>query len=328
MAFNLLSVQPNVVSRDLSGYITYIYGPAGAGKTTFASKMPKPLLLAAEPGYRAIPGIRAVDVTSWSDIKQILRELKKPEVKNEYTTIACDTIDIMADYCQKYICNQLGIENIGDGGWTTNGWSKYKKEFEDTFRTLAQQGYAVVFLGHAKEKTIKPQFGEEYQQICPALQSSAATIIENMCDLIGYAHTYLKNGESVRVLTMRSPDDSILCKSRFKNIKPEFTFDYDVLAKNLHEAIDSEAAEHNGEFVTNDKMKAIEVSTYDYEAEMNEFKAMAGVLMEKDANYNGPRITQIIEKYLGKGKKISEATPEQAEFIHLIVLEIKDELMK
>lgn len=26
MAINLLNLQPNVVSRDLSGYITYIYG--------------------------------------------------------------------------------------------------------------------------------------------------------------------------------------------------------------------------------------------------------------------------------------------------------------
>ena len=184
MAINLINIEPNKVSRDLCGYITYIYGPAGAGKTTFGSKMPKALLLAAEPGYRAIPGVRAVDITSWTELKQVLRELKKPEVKDMYTSIVCDTVDIMADLCQKYICNQLGIENIGDGGWTTNGWSKYKKEFEETFRTLAQQGYAIVFLGHAKEKSVKPQYGEEYQQICPSLQSSAATIVENMCKLI------------------------------------------------------------------------------------------------------------------------------------------------
>jgi hypothetical protein len=35
MAINLLGIQPTKVSRDLSGYITYIYGPGGAGKTTF-----------------------------------------------------------------------------------------------------------------------------------------------------------------------------------------------------------------------------------------------------------------------------------------------------
>lgn len=33
MAINLLAIQPHKVSRDLSGYAVYIYGPA---KTTLA----------------------------------------------------------------------------------------------------------------------------------------------------------------------------------------------------------------------------------------------------------------------------------------------------
>lgn len=37
MAINLLDVKPHQVSRDLSGYITFIYGPPKVGKTTFGS---------------------------------------------------------------------------------------------------------------------------------------------------------------------------------------------------------------------------------------------------------------------------------------------------
>jgi len=59
MAINLLALEPHKVSRDLSGYITYIYGPPKSGKTTLGSQMPKPLLLAFERGYNAIPGIIA-----------------------------------------------------------------------------------------------------------------------------------------------------------------------------------------------------------------------------------------------------------------------------
>jgi DNA repair exonuclease SbcCD ATPase subunit len=47
MAINLKTLQPHKVSRDLSGYITYIYGPGGSGKTTFGSRTEKPLLLAS-----------------------------------------------------------------------------------------------------------------------------------------------------------------------------------------------------------------------------------------------------------------------------------------
>ena len=69
MAINLLNIQPHKVSRDLSGYITFIYGAPKVGKTTLATQMPKPLLLAFERGYNAIPGIMAQDVNTWGEMK-------------------------------------------------------------------------------------------------------------------------------------------------------------------------------------------------------------------------------------------------------------------
>ena len=76
--------------------------------------MPKTLLLAFERGYNALPGVIAQDVTSWGDMKQVMRELKKPEVKANFDAVVVDTIDIASDFCQKYICQQKGIEALGD----------------------------------------------------------------------------------------------------------------------------------------------------------------------------------------------------------------------
>lgn len=329
MAINLLDIQPHKVSRDLSGYITFIYGPAKVGKTTFGSKMPGHLLLAFERGYNALPGVRAIDIATWGEMKQVVRELKKPEVKEVYKSIIVDTADVAADACQKYICNQLGIENIGDGGWSTNGWAKYKKEFEDTFRTLTQLGYAVVFISHEKEKTIKPQTGTEYQQIGSSMQTSAMAIVENMSDIIGYAHPIIdKNGESKRVLSLRSPDNTVRCGCRFRYIAPEIEFSYDSLTKALNDAIDKEANETNNQFVTNERQEAPALKEFDYESLMVEFQDIVGGLMNKNPQFYGPRITQIVDKYLGKGKKVSDATIDQAEFIDLIITEIKDEFLK
>ena len=53
MAINLLDIKPHCVSRDLSGYITYIYGAPKTGKTTLATQMGKSLLIAFERGYNA-----------------------------------------------------------------------------------------------------------------------------------------------------------------------------------------------------------------------------------------------------------------------------------
>ena len=327
MGFNLLELTPHKVSRDLSGYITYVYGRPKTGKTTLATQMPNSLLLAFERGYNALPGVIAQDVTTWAEMKQIYRELKKPEVQAVYKALVVDTVDIASDMCQKYICNQLGIENIGDGGWTTNGWSKYKKEFEETFRSLTQMGYAVFFISHAKEKTVKRPDGTEYTQVVPALQSSALAIIENMADIYGYAHQVRTEEGSKVILTLRHPDDSIACGGRFKYIAPEIEFNYNSLVKALNEAIDKEAAATNNQFVTNERETISTLTEYDYDALMAEFQDIAGNLMQKNPTNFGPRITQIIEKYLGKGKKIADTSRDQAEFIYLILSEIKEDIL-
>ena len=84
MAINLLNIKPHKVSRDLSGYITFIYGGYKTGKTTLAAQMNGALLLAFERGYNALPGVVAQDITSWAEMRSVYRELKKPEVKAVY----------------------------------------------------------------------------------------------------------------------------------------------------------------------------------------------------------------------------------------------------
>ena len=323
MAINLLSLEPHKVSRDLSGYITYVYGIPKVGKTTFGAQFPGALILAFERGYNALPGVIAQDITTWGEFKQVLRELKKPEVQAVYKSIIIDTVDIAASLCEKYICNQLGIENIGDGGWSTNGWSKYKKEFEDSFRTITQLGYAVCFISHSADKTFKRKDGTEYNQMVPTAQRSVNEIVKGMADIFACAD--IVNGE--RKLILRSLDGSVDTGCRFKYIESEIPFSYDALVEALNKAIDKEAAETNNKFVTNDRVSEVIAPTYDYDALMVEFQQITGNLMRENPGY-GPKITEIVERYLGKGKKVSETTRDQAEFVDLIVSEIKSELVK
>lgn len=324
MAINLLNIQPHKVSKDLSGYITYIYGAPKTGKTTLAVQMPKTLLLAFERGYNALPGVIAQDITSWSEMKQVMRELKKPEVRATFDAVVVDTIDIASDFCQKYICQQKGIEALGDLGYG-KGWTAFKDEFNDVFRSLTQLGYAVFFIGHHKEQTITNDDGTESVIIRPALSNSTRQVIEGMADIYGYAHQ--QKGHDMSVLTLRSPDDSISCGGRFKYIVNEIEMSYDNLIKAIHNAIDKEAAEHGNQYVTNERDTATEKEELDFTALMEQFQNYVGELMQKNQAEYGPKITRIIEQNLGKGKKISEATPDQVEIINLIVLEIKEDLI-
>lgn len=322
MAIDLLNIQPHKVSKDLSGYITFVYGSPKTGKTTLATQMKKSLLLAFETGYKALPGVIPYDINSWTEMKQIYRELKKPEVKATYDAIVVDTVDVASEMCRKYICNQNSIEELGDLPYG-KGWSKFKEEFSEVFRGLTQLGYAVFFIGHGKEA--KDNDGN-ITNIRPALSTSTREVIAGMADIYGYAKQMGKDEHSMLVL--RDKTGFIECGCRFKNVQEVIPMNYNALVDEINRAIDTEAAEHGNQYVTSEKNKAIEVKTYDYDALMAEFQDIVGPLMQgPEATSNGQKITAIIDKYLGKGKKIADTTREQAEFIYLIVTEIKEDIL-
>lgn len=328
MAINLLNIQPHKVSRDLSGFLVYIFGAGGTGKTTLASQMDRALLLAAERGYNAIPGVMAQDITSWSEMKQVVRELKKPEVKETFKSICVDTIDLMADYCEKYICNREGVEKLGDIPWG-GGFKMMKKEFEDTFRTIAQMDYALFFISHSKDKLFKREDGTEYNQIVPSLSPSYNEIIRNMSDLQGYAHqTRLDNGRPEVMLTLRSMDGSVECKSRFKYIEPEIPFNYEALSKALNDAIEKEAEKNGHQFITNERAQVPVAPEYDFDELMGEFRKMIAQIQDATGDDFtkkwAPKITAITDKYLGKGKKVNDCTADQVEQLVLIVDDLKE----
>lgn len=271
-----------------------------------------------------MPGVIAQDVNTWGEMKQVLRELKKQEVKDTFSTIIIDTVDLASVACEKYVCSQLGIENIGDGGWSVNGWAKVKREWEQTFREITMQGYAVVFISHSKDKVFTRKDGTTYNQIVPSCTNAYNEIIKNMVDIMGYID--VENGS--RKLVLRSADDTIDCKCRFSQIDPVIDFSYNSLVEALNKAIDKEAAMTGNKFVTEEKIAPTVATTYDYSALMDEFQQVVGELMSKrDQAVMAPKITQIVERYLGKGKKISDTTPDQAEFVYLIVNDIKQDLV-
>jgi hypothetical protein len=312
----------------LSGYITYIYGEGKTGKTTLASKMKGALLLAFEPGYKAIPGIRALDITSWAQVKQAQRQLKDPKVKEVYKSIVIDTVDIAAALCEKYVCNQAGVTKLNEIAYG-QGWTRVKQEFEDTFRSIAQEGYALFFISHAKDKTFTAKDGSTYNQIVPSCPTTYNEIVKNMADIYAFAEKYLdENGSNKVKLNLRSVDNRADTGCRFKYIENYIDFEYTELERALNAAIEKEAQmTNNTNLFTTEKAKIIKEATYDYDALREEFDNVIAILMQKDNNYYTPRITQIVEKYLGKGKKVSETNRDQAEFVFLILSEIKEDLL-
>lgn len=328
---DLLNLEPSKVSRDLTGYITYVYGAAKVGKTTLAKDMGA-LIISCEDGTRAMTGAYAQIVQSWSDIKTIVRYLKDDRMKQRYKAIALDTVDVAAQLCEKYICSQNGVDKLGEipyGG----GWTAFKKEFEEVWRSVSLQGYAVLFISHDKEKTIKRQDGTEYTKIVPTVPDSINNIVKNMSDIIGYG--FQAPDTKDRYMILRS-DGSIDAGSRFPYMESRISFGYQSLVDALNRAIDEEE-KYSGSAAVTDKRYAVAAPVeLDFDKLMTEFSALianipgstdtAGITAEgrRFIEYWAPRIQTIVEKYLGTGKKVSQCSRTQVEQLSLIIDELKE----
>ena len=326
MDIDLLGLQPHKVSRDLRGYSVFFYGEPKSGKTTIASKFPDALLLAFEKGYNALAGVMAQPINSWAEFIKVNRQLKDDKVKEKFATIIIDTSDIAYEYCEKYICNNNGVDTIGDIPYG-KGYELVEKEFDSKLRSIVQMGYGIVLISHATDKVFTNESGEQYNKIVSTLDKRGNRIVTRMADIIGYAHTTGDINTGRRVLTLRSNDNSVRCGCRFKYMATEIPFTYEALEKALNEAIDKEAEETSGAYITNERQAAIDEPHFDHHALMEEFNSLVQDLMLENQS-NAAKIVVIVDKYLGKGKKVSDTTPAQAELVALIVDEIKSDLIK
>ena len=289
--------------------------------TTVAKDMGA-LILSFEDGTRAMSGAYAQIMQSWGDVRTIARLAKDPKFKERYKAIAVDTIDVAATLCEKWVCSQHGVEKLGDIPWG-QGYTLLKKEIETIFRELALQGYSILFISHDKEKTITRPDGTEYTKIVPTISDSVNNIIKNMADIIGYGCVDWRTGE--RVMYLRSNDGTIDCGTRFPYMAEKIPFSYQSLVDALNEAIDREAEMNGANAITNQKVVREEAVTYNFDEIMEDFNVIIKTL-SKETNFTefwAPRITEITDKILGKGKKVSQCSREQVELLSLIVDELK-----
>ncbi len=327
MANSLLDIKPHKVSRDLRGYSVMFYGEPKSGKTTISSKFPGALVLAFEKGYNAIAGIMAKPMNSWGDFKKVLTELKDPAVKEVFQTVVIDTADIAYGYCEKYICARESdakntYEQISDLPFG-KGYKLAQQEFDEALRKILQMDYGLVLISHAVDKTFKDESGVEYNQIIPTLDNKARLVCERTCDIIGYSRQ-IQTEEGLQTKLFMRGTPRFVAGSRFRFTPDYIDFNYDALVKAISDAIDKEAAIAGASLVTNEPMtkQHLNEPSYDFEKLMNEFQTVVGDIMSKTPGL-ASKITAIVDKHLGKGKKVGDCTPEQAPQIDLILFDIK-----
>lgn len=322
----LLDIKPHQVSRDLRGYSVFLYGAPKTGKTTIACQFPGALLLAFEKGYATIAGAMVYPVNSWSEFKKLFVEFKDPAVKERYQTIVIDTADIAYSYCEKYICTRESdakhsYQNVADIPYG-KGYSMAMDEFDECIRKILQLGYGLVIISHDQDKTMKNENGEEYNQIIPTLDKRARLVCERTCDIIGYCRE-IEDQEGHKTVRMFMRETSrYVAGSRFKYTPDSIELSYDNLVKAIADAIDEQERVSKGSTTNSYSNLHTDDIEYDFPALMKEVQQTVGALMSGHPEMEH-KIVSIVDKHLGKGKKVSDCTPDQAALVDLILYDLK-----
>ena len=326
---DIFSLEPSKISRDLKGKFLLVYGEPKTGKSTFGSQLPRALFLNFEQGTNALAGIRGVPILRWSDMKQVLTQLRKPQGREMYDSIVVDTATIAWQLCEKYICQRENVDSIRDIPWG-GGWNMLKAEFSECWREITLLGYGILFIAHSKEKPTEmtDEAGNPITAVCPDLPNNAYTIINSIVDIIGYLQVQMNpDGSTERYLYTRSTP-TIFAGSRYQYLKSKIKFGYRELVDAIGDAIDK-AVELDGAQVT-DHTEIAQVKDRPFNEVMADAQKVwttyldsASSEEEKDRHLN--IMKDIIKKVFGSEEfRLSQAVPSQTDLVELFISEVKD----
>lgn len=294
------------------------------GKSTFAVRGDKVLLLAFEKGYRNLPGARVVDIKTWNDFKAVLRQLENPEAHELYHNIAIDTLPWAWDLCTKYICSRAGVQNIADVGYGKL-YKERDEEFKNCLRQITMLSFGLILLCHLKEKEVVEQISDdktkEITYLLPDLDKRCLPIVNALVDLIGIGITeWDKDGKSHRYLLTRSTP-TITAGSRFRFLDSKIPFSFEEVEAAVGRAIEKE--QELGAEVIDEPVPA-------YEEEkgrpLDEIAAEARDLWAKLVGKDPANAAKILRKaeiIFGRPIKLSEIVEGQEEFYEQVVAEMR-----
>lgn len=321
--------QPSVtvVEKSLKGKSLFIYGDNGTGKTANAVKASRPFAIPFENGLNAIAGLPYFKPSKWADTKKVVKQFKRPEVKELYDTILIDTADKMGEMLEKYICSLFGVTELSEveGGAGYIAVTKYVNEFIDG---LTDEGYTVIIIGHDTEKQMKDAYGKKYTRHVPRGNKRVIAAICDAVDIVGYCESNgfdEESGEELLSTIYLKDGKYFKARSRWIHIQNAVTpFTIQGLEKALIDAINKGEKEDGSEYYVDKKQPTPIALVMTFEEVCEELKETAKQIKEKTGEYT--MYTTAVEDKLGEGMKVSDCTAKHQEVLEELLEELKEKL--
>jgi hypothetical protein len=166
--------------------ILLIHGAEGRGKTTLASKFPKPLALLLERGLPRGVTIDAVGgLVDFEAVMAALREIYAEP--GGYRTLVIDTVDALEGMLLEHVCRANGWANIEKPSYG-KGWVAADDEWRRVLRAITairdKNDMAVVLACHTTVERIDDPRAPTYTSYQPRLHKRGRALIMDACDAI------------------------------------------------------------------------------------------------------------------------------------------------
>ena len=178
----------NGVKRYPGKYV--IYGPEGIGKSTLASKFPKPLFIDIENGTNQLD-VNRIEPTpdTWDDLLgSIDYVLKNPKCCR---TLVIDTMDAAERLCTTHVCKDYKIRDIEQPGFG-KGYVYLETEYNKLLTKLDEVtkiGINVVCLAHSTMKKVEqPNQIGNYDHYELKMQRKLNALVKEWCDTLLFAN--------------------------------------------------------------------------------------------------------------------------------------------
>ena len=147
-----------------------------------------------------------------------------------YNVIAIDTVDEINKWIETIVCNELGIQAMGDGEWGAD-WGRARKKNVDLIvrlqKLVKKHGGDLILVSHAKQT----QITDGKTQLSPELPRGLAYSLTAKADVIGYSTIDKEDGKAY--VSFKSYDERAV-GSRLKPLSQEkVLFEYESVRKQI-----------------------------------------------------------------------------------------------
>lgn len=226
-----------------------VYGGAGVGKTTWASKMGKPVAILTEDGLGTLEMPHFPLCKEWDKepssakdknigVKQRLLELIKEN--HEFETLIIDSIDWLERCIHDHTCKVNGwksMESVGFGKSYKEALVHWREFIALTNELRDKKNMVICMICHSDVRPFADPESETYDQYVLKLNKGASNLIQENADAIffltykkGTVKTQGKGGENVKVVQgdrviYAEQSASFLAKNRYQ-LPKELPFDW------------------------------------------------------------------------------------------------------